>query len=95
MISHRYRTFSTGNRPADHPCNLAHLMSAQLDPLLSGIQDTVLTPKQLAAYRLRQAGLSDRRIAVMLGISRTSVRDRLFAADGRVRKHIRERPDLA
>lgn len=52
--------------------------------LQADIRDTaklVLTDKQLDAWMLTLAGCSRRRAATMLGITKTSLQDRLDAAD--------------
>lgn len=58
-----------------------------LPPVVRRIAESTLTDKQLVAYRLSANGLSEARIAVLLRISRRAVRDRLLAADIRVRQH--------
>lgn len=49
------------------------------------IIETVCTPAELEAVKLRCEGLSDRRISHALGISRTTVRDRLNRAAAKIR----------
>ena len=51
------------------------------------IAQTILTPKQLAAYQLNANGLSERRIAIHCGVSRRAIRDRLQEADVKIRAH--------
>lgn len=51
------------------------------------IAESSLTRKQLVAYQLSSNGLSEQRLAVYLGISRRAVRDRLHAADVKIRAH--------
>jgi len=47
---------------------------------------SVLTEKQLEAFKLAEAGLSIRTIANALDVDRRAVRDRLEAADRRLRR---------
>lgn len=57
------------------------------------IRDTatsVLTKKQLVAYKLAANGMSETKIAIHLGISRRSVRDRITAADIKIHAHLKE-----
>lgn len=51
------------------------------------ITQSGLTPLQLQAAYLARAGASERRIARMLGVSRTSVRDRLDLAESKIQRH--------
>lgn len=46
-----------------------------------------LTEPQLHAWMLHLAGCSQNRIAIMLNISRSTVRSRLDAADHKLRQH--------
>jgi hypothetical protein len=47
--------------------------------------ERLLTEKQLLAYRLSIAGYGHRRIAVILGIGRQAARDRVSAAEAKLR----------
>lgn len=58
-----------------------------LTPDIRQIAETVLTPKQLTAYKLHANGLSERDIAIHLRISRRAVRDRLAEADVKILSH--------
>ena len=51
------------------------------------IAEHVLTPRQLTAYRLAANGMSERDIALHLGVTRRAVRDRLQEADVKIRRH--------
>lgn len=56
----------------------------------------VCTPAELAALELRDRyEHSDRRIAMILGISRSAVRDRLFNADRKIHAAIRDQEQTA
>lgn len=59
----------------------------QLHPTIRTIAQQVLTEKQLTAYRLHANGISERHIALHLGITRRAVRDRLHEADVKIRRH--------
>lgn len=48
-----------------------------LSPELRELAARVCTEKELEALKLKAAGYGERRIAIVLNISRTSVRDRL------------------
>lgn len=61
-----------------------------LDPRIRHIAETELTPKQFEAYRLKEGGANEYEIAAYLGISRRSVRDRLFAAGMKINRHLEE-----
>lgn len=58
-----------------------------LDDRIRVIARAVLTEKQLVAYKLSENGMSDRQIAIMCGVSRRAIRDRLDAADLRISSH--------
>lgn len=60
---------------------------ADLDDRIRAIAEFALTKKQLAAYRMSSNGLSEARLAIVLGISRRAVRDRLSSADVKIRAH--------
>lgn len=67
----------------------------QLDPTIRTIAQKVLTEKQLTAYRLAANGISERHIALHLGITRRAVRDRLAEADIKIRRHPDYPKDIA
>ena len=50
------------------------------------LAEETLTPLQLEAWKLRQGGYSWRTIAVIQGMSRQTVRERVAAADRRLFK---------
>lgn len=56
-------------------------------PTIRELAQTVLTPAQYAAWQLDTTGISQREIAYRLDISRSSVIDRLDAADRTLRRH--------
>jgi predicted DNA-binding protein (UPF0251 family) len=58
---------------------------------LDTVQDVaraVLTTKQYDAWRLEAAGISQRHIALVLGIGRSAVRDRLYEAHTRIARAV-------
>jgi hypothetical protein len=61
---------------SDVPADVRALVEATLAPW----------PLQLEAWRLRECGASWRTIALVQGVGKTTVRDRVAAADLRLRK---------
>lgn len=57
------------------------------------IAQRVCTSGELAAWRLEQAGQSQRAIAVALGVSRTTIRDRLENAARKIRLELAAHQD--
>jgi DNA-binding CsgD family transcriptional regulator len=55
----------------------------------------VLTPAQLEAYRLAEAGLGYRRIGAVLGIHPFTAKDRLLGAELRLIEALKEREPAA
>lgn len=65
-----------------------------LDPAISTIAETTLTPGQLAVFNLWHTGMSQRAIALQLGLARTTIVDRYDAACLRLhRAGVRFTPD--
>lgn len=52
-----------------------------LSPELRELAERVCTSKELEALKLKSAGYGRRRIAIVIGISETAVRDRLRSAE--------------
>lgn len=63
----------------------------QLDPATREIAERVLTPKQLEAVKLLNAGYGKRTIAQSLGIDVATARDRLRAAERKLVQALEER----
>lgn len=55
-------------------------MSTELPAEVRDIAERILTPKQLEAFKLEQAGLGLQRIARLLGVTKTAVVSRIDAA---------------
>lgn len=60
---------------------------SQLDPRIRALAETVLTQKQLVAYKLSANGMSERDIAIHCRVSRRAIRDRLLEADVKIHSH--------
>lgn len=58
-----------------------------LDPAIRQIAETVLTARQLTAYRMSINGASERTIAIHCKVSRRAIRDRLAEADIKIHAH--------
>lgn len=54
------------------------------DPRLRDVCERVLTEKELAAVKLLNAGYGTRRIANVLGVDRSTIRDRLASAERKI-----------
>lgn len=65
---------------------------ATLDPHIREIAEKHLSEKQLSAYRLWEDGLGYGRIAVLLKISPSSVRDRIHRSLRIIEHHLEEAP---
>lgn len=59
-----------------------------LDPQLRDIIERVCTPREVEALKLKHVGYGRRRMALVLGISDTAVRDRLRAAEKKIRGEV-------
>jgi DNA-binding CsgD family transcriptional regulator len=59
---------------------------AEVDPELRKLIERAVTPKQLEVVKLKSIGYGTNRIARYLGITVSSVRDRLERAELRIRK---------
>lgn len=58
-----------------------------LDPRIRQIAEQTLTHKQYVAYKLNANRMTERDMAILLGISRRAVRDRLAEADVKILSH--------
>lgn len=67
----------------------------ELDPKMRALMEEVLTPKQLEAVKLLNAGYGTRTIARSLGVAVSSVRDRLESAERKILKALEERSGSA
>lgn len=63
---------------------------SELNAETRGAAERVLTEKQFVAYKLSVNGMSERDMAIHLGITRRAVRDRLAEADIKIHRAIRE-----
>jgi DNA-binding CsgD family transcriptional regulator len=52
-----------------------------LSPEMRELAERVCTPKELEALKLKASGYGRRRIAIVIGISETAVRDRLRSGE--------------
>jgi len=60
----------------------------QTDPILREIAERVLTAKELEVMKLLNAGYGKRRIATVIGIDVSTVRDRLDRAERKMQKEL-------
>jgi len=58
----------------------------KISPELRGVIETACTPKQLEVMKLQAAGMSQRRIADVLNVDRTNIKDLM----GRAHRNIRD-----
>lgn len=63
---------------------------SKLELEIREIAERVLTEKQLVAYKLSANGMNERDMAIHLGISRRAVRDRLYEADIKIHRALKE-----
>lgn len=62
----------------------------RLDPAFRTLVEDALTERQLRAYQLRQGNLSQRQIAVYMGIALATVRGHLDRADQKIDLALRD-----